>query len=120
MRSALGVLRNGGQEIASVAERLVLASEPDWTSIQALADSLVQKGRESAYALALDAFASYLVDEARNALAARPRHAAAIATLWQSETTRWREATAYNLDRKQVILSFFQNLHDVRQRSVNT
>lgn len=114
LRAALVALLNGGAEIEEVMRRLVGAPVPDWTAIHALTDSLTQRGREASFTLALDALSSQLAEDAVRALDEHPRLAARIAALQQSETARWRQAAAYNLDRKQVLLSFFQTLQDLR------
>lgn len=116
VRTALATLRNGGHEIVEATARLLSLTAPDWTAVHAMTDSLVQKGREAAFGLALEAFAARLAAEAEEALQNRPQEAARLAALWQSETARWREAAAYNLDRKQVVLTFFHNLYDLRRQ----
>jgi len=117
-REAFLILTSGGLEIEAQAERLYRAETADWVAIHGAADALVQRGREAAWALFRDALLGRLAEDAKRALADdQPLRAERFASFWQGETARWREAAAYNLDRKQTILTFFQKLQALRQRS---
>lgn len=117
-REAFLALAGGGLEVDAQAERLYRAERPDWAAIHSVADALLQRGRETAAALFRDALLGRLADDARRAaMEGEGASAERFAALWQSETARWREASAYNLDRKQTILTFFQRLEAVRRGS---
>ena len=117
LRTAHLMLSGGGLELGEEVERLY-AGRPDWTAIQKLADALTLKGREAAFELMVEELFRLLAGEAERRLAAGDRRGASkLAAYWQAERARWREAAAYNLDRKQVLLTFFRGLEELRSRA---
>ncbi|MCB8837105.1 DNA polymerase III subunit delta' [Aurantimonas sp. VKM B-3413] len=118
VRQALMLIANGGTEINRTLAGLIEASEPDWTAIQTMADALTQKGREAAYDLLVTAFLGALAAASEKRLKAGDGDGAAeLARLWQEETRRISEAAAYNLDRKQTVLTMFDR-YFTRRRTI--
>lgn len=108
VRTAINLLESGGVEIAERVARLLAAPVADWSDIHAMLDALTQKGRETAYDLAVETLFKALADMARSRLEAGDKQASArLADFWRSEGLRFREGAAYNLDRKQMVLTFF-------------
>ncbi len=115
LRQALVVHQGGGVDVLREADRLLEGQGFDWQGVHALLDGLGQKGREAAFDLFRDRLFGRLADEAhRAANEGRARHAADLAAFCLSEQARWREAAAYNLDRKQTILSFLDRVRSLR------
>lgn len=118
LRAAYHQILSGGLEIAGEVDRLYNATRTDWRHVQAVADALSQKGREEAWGLVRDGLFDRLSHDAKRALSSGdPRLASALAEFWRSETTRWQEAAAYNLDRKQTLITFAAGLASVRQKN---
>lgn len=115
VRTAVSLIASGGLELEAHLRRILAASEPVWPDIHALADALTQKGRETAFELTLAAAFKHLAGEAEARLAkGEGALASRQAALWASENARLREGLAYNLDRKQMLLTFFGKLFDLR------
>ncbi|WP_245413405.1 DNA polymerase III subunit delta' [Mangrovicella endophytica] len=115
VRDALSLVAHGGLEIDQRLTALWNAPRTDWHGVQELADALSARGRENSYDLLLASLLAFLSAEAEKRLAAGDADSAArFASLWQRESGRFREALAYNLDRKQVVLSFFAALEEAR------
>ncbi|WP_062225720.1 DNA polymerase III subunit delta' [Aureimonas frigidaquae] len=118
LRTALQHLMSGGLEVSETTRRLVAMPAPDWTAIMALGDAVTLKGREAAYTLMAQAAFRAVADEAQAlAMAGDLVRAERLAAFWQAEDARWREAEAFNLDRKQVLLTFFNGLAEARADS---
>ncbi|WAJ30920.1 DNA polymerase III subunit delta' [Antarcticirhabdus aurantiaca] len=108
VRRALSQLLNGGDEIRAGVERILAASQPDWLAIQTIADALVQKGREVGYDLLVNDLLDQAAERSRARLAAGDAaEAARYARLWQDENARLRRGAAYNLDKKQMLMTLF-------------
>ncbi|QOG05331.1 DNA polymerase III subunit delta' [Aureimonas sp. OT7] len=115
MRTGFQNLIGGGGEVNAQVQRLFVLSTPDWAGIQALADAVSAKGREASYGLMVRELFQALAAESEKALAGGDLRAAErLAAFWQSEDARWREGEAYNLDRKQMLLTFFTGLSAAR------
>lgn len=115
VRTALTLLENGGLEITKTLRTLMAAGEPDWSAVLQMADALSAKGREAAFAFMASELLRLVGISAETSLeAGNQRKAAAYARLWQVEQARWREAEAYNLDRRQTLVSFFERYRAAR------
>ncbi len=115
-RRALLMLLGGGLELSGEAERLY-AAPPAWGAIQKLGDQLAMKGREAAFDLVGEELFRLLSRDAEARQAAgRAAEAAELSAYWSSEQARWREGLAYNLDRKQLLVTFFHGLARLRER----
>lgn len=116
VRTAVSLAVSGGLETKRMLDHVFDAAEPDWQEIQTFADALTQKGQETAFDLMTAALFKRLAGEAEALAAAGDRSGASrIASLWASESARIREGLAYNLDRKQLILTFFHALFTTRR-----
>ena len=119
VRQAISMIAHGGIEIRQTLSGLLEAERPDWNGIHALADALTGRGREAAYDLLVTSIVSEIAGESERRLGAGDSGgASAFAELWQSETARLREGAAYNLDRKQMLITLFQNIALCRERAV--
>ncbi|GGD89090.1 DNA polymerase III subunit delta' [Aureimonas endophytica] len=108
VRGAIMLLTSGGLEIEKRLDALFAAPEPEWHGIQALADEVTQRGRETSFDLTLAAlFARLAADGEAAALSGQGRRAARLARLHAEEAARFREGLAFNLDRKQMLLTHF-------------
>ena len=117
-REAFLILTSGGLEIEAQAERLYRGDNAEWPTVHACADALVQRGREAAWALFRDALLGRIAEDAKRFLHAGDLvRAERFASFFEEETARWRDAAAFNLDRKQTILTFFQKLEAIRKGS---
>ncbi|MCM2504448.1 DNA polymerase III subunit delta' [Aureimonas altamirensis] len=115
MRTGFQNLIGGGADVNAQVRALFALSTPDWAGIQALADAVTVKGREASYGLMVRELFRALGAESEAALAAGNLVAAErLAEFWQAENARWREGEAYNLDRKQMLLTFFTGLAAAR------
>ncbi|MFD2237771.1 DNA polymerase III subunit delta' [Aureimonas populi] len=118
VRAAAMMLLAGALEVGDEVARLI-SGRPDWAGIQKLADALVLKGREAAFEAMVGELFHRLAAEAEDALTAGDMaRAGRLAALWQDEQARWLEAGAFNLDRKQTLLTFFHKLQAARERDV--
>lgn len=114
VRTAISLLSSGGLETDAQLGRIWQGRDADWTLIHSLADAVTQKGREAAYELLLSSIFRLLAEEAEAGLARRAPASRQMATLWMTEGRRLREGIAFNLDRKQLLLSFFRSLFAAR------
>ncbi|MBB4001633.1 MAG: DNA polymerase III subunit delta' [Aurantimonas endophytica] len=118
VRQALMLIGSGGIEINATLATLLKADRPDWNAIHAMADALTLKGREAAYDLLLAALLASIAQASEARLDAGDGEGAALlAALWQAECSRLREAAAYNLDRKQTLLTLFDGFYAERAAS---
>lgn len=114
-RRALALAAGGGAEIGSNVAGILGYDRPDWNRIQAYADALTVKGREASYALFGETVLMAIADLAERDLAdGNPDRAAAMAELWQRQSAKLHEANAYNLDRKQSVITLFADLFQTR------
>ena len=109
---ALMLLRYGGLEIAAAFEAIMRAGPAAARSdLHRLADTLSAKDREMAFRFLQGEVGDWLFERARaEALAGRISTAARLSELASTVERDWNEAAAYNLDRKQTILSMFSSL----------
>jgi DNA polymerase-3 subunit delta' len=115
VRTAASLLASGGLDVETRIETLWSRPEPDWPGIHALCDALTQKGRETTMELSLAGLFRRLGAEAEIRLGARDLAGAErLAAFWTSENARFREGAAFNLDRKQMLLTFFAGLYEQR------
>ncbi|MBB3938288.1 DNA polymerase III subunit delta' [Aureimonas phyllosphaerae] len=115
LRQAVILRQGGGVDVLREADRILGSVDQDWQAVHALLDGLQQKGREVAFDLFRDRLCDRLAELAADAASkGRAREGAAIAGFCLSEQARFREAAAYNLDRKQAILSFLDRYRSLR------
>lgn len=118
VRNAVVLLTNGGLEIEDRLDAILAAKEPEWHGIQALADELSQRGQETAFELAAASLFARLATESEAASkAGRPVLAGDYARLWANESARIREGLAFNLDRKQMLMTHFRYRFAIRGRA---
>lgn len=114
VRQAISLLAGGGLELDAQLNRIWQAPEADWQAIHMMADAVTQKGREAAFDFAAAGVFKRLAREAEPDQAAGKAASRRFAALWISESERFREGLAFNLDRKQLLLTFFRQLFAIR------
>ncbi|MDY8110494.1 DNA polymerase III subunit delta' [Fulvimarina sp. 2208YS6-2-32] len=113
VRRGLQIAEYGGVEILRTLQPLLQAERPDWNGFGAIADQLSLRGREAAYDLAIESVTATIARASEAALKAGALgDASDLSALWQSEKARIAEAGAYNLDRKQVLLTLYDRFHE--------
>ena len=86
-------------------------SSRDWSAIIAIVDRLTSKGNEETFRLFYELTTNWIEDRVRNqAGKASLSSLAAFGQLWEKTRESISVAEAYNLDRKQVILTLTQRL----------
>ena len=112
VRQAMTLIANGGTALRRGLGDILAADRPDWNAIHALADQMTAKGREQSFELAVQALLGAVAKAAEDSLQAGDREGAArLSVFWQAESRRIREAIAYNLDRKQILLTLFDGYY---------
>ncbi len=81
----------------------------DWLAVHKIADSVSRRGQEQAYLLFLDLVTAWIGKQVRNTTASTST-LAGWAEVWDKANHSVSLAQAYNLDKKQVILSLFETL----------
>lgn len=118
VRRAIMLLKNGGLEIHDAVNRLTKANRADWNSLHSLADQITMKGREAAFDLLIETILDAIACASEDLLVkGKGARAAEHAALWQEETRRMREANAYNLDRKQTLITLFDRYYRIKEPS---
>ena len=108
VRQAITLIANGGIALRSGLDHVLSADRPDWNAIHSLADQMTAKGREQSFDLLVQALLTAVARSAEQSLDAGDGEGAArLSGFWQAESRRIREAVAYNLDRKQILLTLF-------------
>jgi len=127
VRRAIQLLRTNALKEISVFETLLTArasgTAKDWMAAHSLADRLSRRGEEESYELffelALDALATDVrtgVFSATSSTAGRSSASlAGQAEVWEKTVLSKRVADAYNLDKKQEILSLCSALFDINK-----
>ncbi|WP_152048220.1 DNA polymerase III subunit delta' [Aureimonas psammosilenae] len=109
VRGAIMLLTSGGLEIETRIDALLSAPQPEWHGIQALAEEVTQRGRETAFDLTVATLFAKLAKTAEEAAnRGRGDLARQCAKLYEEETLRFREGLAFNLDRKQMLITHLQ------------
>ncbi|GHD09498.1 DNA polymerase III subunit delta' [Tianweitania populi] len=112
-RAAILLTLHGGLEIAQATDQLISGRSDDVAAAYKLADAVT--GREAGMQFQLfNAYALERLSEAATTLG-REGHAAAAARLadaWNDATRRVGETEAYNLDKKQHVMSMLQTLRE--------
>ena len=85
-------------------------SASDWVSVHQIADAVSRRGKEDAYTLFVDLMISWVGKQARKRAELPSAMLAGWSEVWEKANHSTRLADAFNLDKKQVILSLFGNL----------
>ncbi|WP_407522832.1 DNA polymerase III subunit delta' [Methylobacterium oryzisoli] len=109
---ALGLL--DPTTLALVDEVEALLASPDWRRVLALAERLSGREADTLYETALDTVQRHLAAEIGRRLAEPPARLAALAEASERIARSAREAATYNLDRRPVILSVFEEVAAAR------
>lgn len=129
VRRAIQLVRSDALKEIAVFENLLVSRSTgvprDWMQVHGLADRLVRKGAEEGYELFFDLALDALAKDVRNHIlqsgvegAKRdPALLAGQAEVWEKTVESKRVADAYNLDKKQEILSLFSALFDLNSRA---
>lgn len=87
-------------------------SASDWDAAHQVADNLSKRGQEDSFALFGDLVRGWIGAQVRINASAGPTELAGWAELWEKANRSSTLADAFNLDRKQVILSLFGDLFE--------
>lgn len=116
VRQAIALIVHGGIALRRCLQDILAADRPDWNAIGTLADQITAKGREQSFDLLVQALLMTVARTAEESLDAGDGEGAArLSVFWHVESRRIREAVAYNLDRKQILLTLFDGYY--RNRS---
>lgn len=86
----------------------------DWVAVHKIADSLSRRGQEESYGLFFDLVNGWIAKQVRDNPTRSPAALAAWANAWEKATQSQKVADAFNLDKKQVILSLFVTLFECK------
>lgn len=109
VRRALVLLNLDGISLFKQIEAICKnPTNPDWTQIHALATQLAPRAQDEKYRLFLDLMYNYMHEQVTSN--GELKALAGWAELWEKTNHAANLADAYNLDRKQTILSLFKNM----------
>jgi DNA polymerase-3 subunit delta' len=113
---ALKLINHGGLEVISAFDAMLAATGAGQRkAIHKIADAVSQKDNEVLYAFFTDHIGEYVAALSRSsAVAGDTPRAYRLSTLYASITERLRVADAYNLERKQTVLSLLGELASIR------
>ena len=120
VRRGLTITESNGIELyRNFKELCHKASNPDWGKVHKLADSVTMKGQEDRFRLLLAFANEHLEDRATGKIQINGTPNISMlarwATVWEKTQKSTRIAEGFNLDKKQVILSLFQNMSEAAQ-----
>ena len=113
VRKALSLLLHDGTGLVEKLDRIFAKpANPDWALIHALADELASRAKEEKYRLFLDLYYDQLAKQVALGLTDNSALStlAYWSTLWEKTQQSTATTDAYNLDRKQMILSLFERM----------
>ena len=89
-----------------------LGTGAEWSVVHKIADSISRKGREQEYELFLDLLMGWVGQQARTNPKATLTQLSRWAEVWEKTSQSVSLAQEFNLDKKQLILSLFENLFE--------
>ncbi|MEP0940117.1 MAG: DNA polymerase III subunit delta' [Rhizobiaceae bacterium] len=101
----------------TMMQRRATGAGGDWTAAHKIADSLSRRGQEDAYHLFGDLVAAWMGAQVRLNQQSPLSELAGWADLWDKANRSSTLADAFNLDKKQVILSLFGDLFERNRKS---
>jgi DNA polymerase-3 subunit delta' len=109
---AIKLINYGGLEILSAFDAVLSQKGPaQRKSMHKLADAVTQKDRETLFSFFTDHLSQYVTDQARSAAMTNDvQRAYQLSQLQRALTERFTIADAYNLDRKQTVLTALTEL----------
>lgn len=115
MRTALLLLEEEALGLFDQLDSLLSAQRATRERLYAMAESMTQKGREGTFELlSTHLFRALSREASERVRAGQGKGAERFAAFWQSESRRWQDAVAFNLDRKQMLISLFERLAEER------
>ncbi|MEL7272573.1 MAG: DNA polymerase III subunit delta' [Pseudomonadota bacterium] len=116
VRKAIQLLQGGALEPYSAFEKLMQAratgTAQEWMVVHKIAEQLSGAGKDETFRLFMDLAMGWIGNQVREAPAATPATLAGWAEVWDKATRSLTLAEAFNLDKKQVILSLFYTLFE--------
>ncbi|MEP1206401.1 MAG: DNA polymerase III subunit delta' [Rhizobiaceae bacterium] len=100
----------------SLMKRQATGDGGDWKAVHKIADSLSRRGQEEAYGLFKDLVTGWIGAQVRSNQQVALSELAGWAELWDKANRSSTLAEAFNLDKKQVILSLFGDLFERNRR----
>ena len=111
LRAAIQLARGAALDLADTFQRLTAGlPELDHAGIHAFADTIAQHGQDDGWALFQELIGDHLHALLSDGQAGSPRRLVTISEVWEKTSRAAREADAFNLDRRQVILNAFRDL----------
>ena len=115
-RSAISIIVQDGLQLFREFDALV--SSPgslDWTKVHTFAESVCLRSQENRYRLFANFAQTHLEKRATGFDGQHPDSSvlARWVEVWEKTRESLQQADLYNLDRKQVVLGFFQMIHEV-------
>lgn len=121
VRRAVQLIQGNALKDYSTFEKLMqdraTGSASQWGLVHKIADSLTRKGQEDSFKMFLDLVIGWIGMQVRvDPRAHGPSSLAGWADVWDKANRSIKVADAFNLDRKQVVLSLFRDLFERNQR----
>lgn len=118
MRTAFLLLESDRLALLDRIDQLFAAPRTRRDELYAAAEMLSQKGQEETFELLTAHLFSAIARETNAFLrTGQSERSERLAAFWLSEMHRWRAASAFNLDRKQTLITFFERLSEARSAS---
>jgi DNA polymerase III subunit delta' len=103
--------------VDTVRARLDRLPSTDLKDLLGLAESVAGRDKEADLAILLDTIEEWLSEHVRAHAGQGAHRLAPLAQVWDKAQRAAREAEIYNLDRRPLVLSLFQDLSDAVRRS---
>jgi DNA polymerase-3 subunit delta' len=118
VRRAIEMLdEDAGALVAEVSAMLEALPQVDVKRVMALAESLSRRDAEDAYALTLDTASRWVSKELAARAAAGPARLAPLVEVCEKVARAATEVDTYNLDRRPLVLSMFEDLAEAVRRT---
>ncbi len=95
-----------------VRKTLDLLPAVDWTGLHAMADGVAARSNDALFRALIDTVFDWLSEQTRALAPQGPARLAPLAEVWDKIARAVREADAYNLDRRALVLTLFSDLSD--------
>ncbi len=95
-----------------VRRTLDLLPAVDWTGLHAIAEGVAARSNDALFRTVIDTVFEWLSEQTRALAPQGPARLAPLAEVWDKIARATREADAYNLDRRALVLTLFSDLSD--------
>ncbi len=105
------------QAFEKLMQKQAIGSGSEWVQAHSIADALSRRGAEESFSLFIDLVTAWIGRQVRrDAGHVATSVLAGLAEVWEKTSRSITIADAFNLDKKQVILSLFKTLFDAQKR----